>query len=470
MLLNQPSRRRAFVQAVTGLGLAMLMVVPATLANAAPRVGTTTTPSVKSMSAGPSCTPYTGNDLAGFIAAAETSYPATECLSSSGEALTSVNPGTISSPAILGFQGATVTGTSALSGPMLSVATTSANTTIMDVTLNGGGGEGDGIACHAACRITSSTVEGMMGNGIYISSAPGSVIGGSTAASEVSTVGNTKAGLEILNTASVTVGYFASSYNNHYGVEYSGDAGPCATTSIIATDTGIASAQWGLATNNNGSAVELLGTGTAAGNGCSFQNVTATTQGGYGLALSGSSYNSFAHVSVTGEPKGQINPAINFSGGSASNTFNSAKVNHESMAVDIGNDGVKGGKGEVGNDDNVFTSLSATDDTYGTISVVGGSGNVFTSVTGTGEGSDGKYDLGLIQFRTNPATKNPDTSNVVKSANFTGAPMAKWDTAKYVLYTDAGTSGNSATLASVDKITYSQAACSTHTGNTFTGC
>jgi hypothetical protein len=313
-------------------------------------------------------------------------------------------------------------------------------------------------------------VQGMKGNGIYISRAPGTVIGGSTAASEVTTIGNTKAGLEVLNTSGITVGYFVSSYNNHYGAEFSGDSSPCAVTSIVATDTGIASTTWGLATDNGESGLELLGTGTATGNACTFQSVTANVQGGYGLALGHSSYNSFAAVSITGEAKGQVNPAINLSGGSAYNAFASVDVNHESMAIYIGNDGVKGGKGEVGNDHNTFSALVATDDSYGTINIIGGSGNKFTSVTGTGEGSDGKYYLGLIQFRTNPQTENPDTNNVVGSAKFSGAPMAKWDTAKYVLFADTGTTGNSVTLKSVAPITYSQSACSLHAGNTFTGC
>jgi hypothetical protein len=421
------------------------------------------------------CIEYTGTNLAAFVTAAERTYPKTECLSSSGESLTTSAEATLDEPAVLNFEGATVAGTSALTDAMVNV--TAAGGSITDVTLNEGAGSGNGIDCHAACRITQSTVEGMRGDGIFVSAAPGSVIGGDTPASGVSTVGNTDAGLEVNHTVGVTLGYVTSTLDNHYGVDFqtvSGSASmPCSAESITTTDVGAASSEWGLSSNISGSGLELIGSGTTSGTGCRFQTVTANGQGGYGLALGSSSYNSFSAVYASGESHGDNNPGINLDNGSAHNTISWATVDNETVGIEIGDSGVKGGAGGAGNDDNAFGTLTFGDDTYGAIAVIGGSANTFFMVTGVGVGNaGGGFYEGLIQFRTNPSTGSPDTGNVVRSAGFSGAAgEGKYDVAPYVVYADAGTSGNSVTLRGVSASTYKVAPCSQTPGsNSFAGC
>jgi hypothetical protein len=472
MLRNQASRKRFLSHGMTCVALAMLVIAPATLASATPGRGGSRATTVTN------CTPYTGTNLATFIVAAEANYPVTECLSTAADSLSVGSTVQITAPAIINLEGATVTGTSALSGAILDVATSSAGTKIVDVTLSEGKGAGDGIDCHAACTITQSTVEGMKGDGIFVTDAPGSVIGGNTDAAVVSTVGNAKSGIEVNHTVGVTIGYVTSTLDNHFGVSFetvSGTASmPCSVTSITTTDVGTESALWKLPTNISGSGLDLSDTGTTSGTGCSFQSVTANGQGGYGLALGGSSYNSFASVSTTGQLKGHNNPGINLDSGSAENTITSATITHETVGVEIGNSGVKGGAGEVGNDHNSFGTMTFTGDSYGAIGIIGGSGNTFTSVTGTdiGNAGGGFYE-GLIQFRTNTASgSGADTGNVVTSASFTGAPReGKYDLAPYVAYADSSTSGNSVSLSSVDAVTYSIAPCGQTQGtNKFAGC
>jgi hypothetical protein len=178
-------------------------------------------------------------------------------------------------------------------------------------------------------------------------------------------------------------------------------------------------------------------------------------------------------MSASGEDHGDNNPGINLDSGSAHNTINSATIDHESVGLEIGNSGVKGGRGQTGNDDNAFGTLSFADDSYGAIGIIGGTGNIFWSVTGTDMGNaGGMFYLGLIQFRTNAATGSPDTGNIVKSAVFSGeAWKGVYDTAPYVVYADAGTSGNSVTLRSVSSVTYKVAPCGqTRDSNNFAGC
>jgi hypothetical protein len=473
MLRYQASRKRLLSYGMTGVVLTMLALAPAALASAAPR---STTASVTKATI-TNCTKYSGSKLSSFIAAAEAKYPATECLYHVGESLSAASTVQITSPVAVNFEGASVSGTAALKSAILDVTTSSAKTKISDVTLKEGKGSGDGIDCHAACIITDSTVEGMKGDGIFVTDAPGSVIGGDSVASKVSTVGNTKSGLEVNHTVGVRVGDFTSTLDNHFGVSFETVSGtalmPCSANSITTTDVGTVSGLWKLPANISGSGLELVNTGTKIGSGCSFKSVTANGQGGYGLALGGSSYNTFAHVSTTGESKGHNNPGINLDSGSAYNTFTSATITHETVGVEIGNSGVKGGSGEVGNDHNAFGTLKFTNDSYGAIGIIGGTHNTFTSVKGTeiGNAGGGFYE-GLIQFRTNPVTKGPDTGNVVTSASFTQAPReGKYDLAPYVAYADSATSGNSVTLSAVDAVTYSIAPCDQTKGtNKFAGC
>jgi hypothetical protein len=471
MLLKRLVETRLLGYGITAIALAMLVTVPATLASAAPRAGT-------SSSEATSCTPYAGTKLAGFVSQAEANYPATECLASPGESLSTGGEVTLNAPAALDFAGATVTGTSALRADMLDFSSTAGGSSITNVTLSEGKGSGNGIDCHAACSITASTVEGMKGDGIFVTSAPGSVIGGDSVASEVSTVGSAKSGIEVNHTVGLTMGYVTSTLDNHNGVFFSSVSGtasmPCSVTSITSIDVGNVSALWGLADNITGSGLEVSHTGTTIGTGCSFQSVTANGQGGYGLALGSSSYNTFASVSTTGQTVGHNNPGINLDSGSAENTIASATITHETVGVEIGNSGVKGGAGEIGNDDNTFGTMVFTNDSYGAIGIIGGSGNTFASVTGTeiGNAGGGFYE-GLIQFKTNSAPgSGADTANVVTSASFTLAPKeGKFDLAPYVAYADSSTSGNSVTLSSVDALTYKVAPCDqTQGSNDFTGC
>jgi hypothetical protein len=414
------------------------------------------------------CATYAGTDLDGFVAAGELSWPAPECLATKGERLRTTSTVQLSAPAVLDFQQATITGAEGLTGPILDVGGGAGRSKVLDVTLTSSGG--DGIDCEATCALFDDVAEGLAGNGVSIGArANGSRVGGGAAA-PVTVIGDAKAGVSVANVSGVTLGYIVAELDNHYGVVLKNVVGsaaaPCLAVSIAATDTGNSSTTWHLPTNNTGAAVELLGT-----TGCRFDTVTGTGQGGYGLALGASSDNTIDDVAVAGEPSGQLNPGVNLSTGSAGNFFGTVEVTGESVGLDIGNNGVPGGNGETGNNRNTFTDLEFAADTYGAINIIGGTGNTFSSVVGTAVGNAGGSFLGLIQFDTNPATHAPDTGNVVRSASFTGAPAHGYDLAPYVVYSDARTSGNSVTLASVATDTYGATPCEDVSGgNDFKGC
>jgi hypothetical protein len=413
---------------------------------------------------------YTGTSLTGFITAGEDAHGNTECLSSLGESLSTGAIARISKPVALNFEGARVTGTSSLTSAMLSI---NAASSISRVTLDQGSGSSDGIDCNAACAITASTVEGMRGNGISVSGAvsDGSVVGGTSAATEVTTVGTLLSGLMFYHDSNVRVGYYVSDNDSHNGAFFNTVSAPCSAVSITAVDLGQPSTTWALPKNDNGSGLELLGTGTVRGTGCSFQSVSDRGNGGYGIDLTSDSWNTFANVWITGEASGELNSGINVDTNSNDNSFPNATVSHEATAVDIGDNGVPGGEGEVGNDHNAFGSLNVSEDSYGSVSIVGGEDNTFARITGTDEGDDGtgsSFYVGLIQFQYQAASRTcdggteacPVIGNVVDSASFTGSPsFAKWDTAHYVVYADAGTSDNTVFLTSLSHATYVDAWC-----------
>jgi hypothetical protein len=416
---------------------------------------------------------YAGTSLAGFIAAAEQVFPATECLSSPGRSLAASSTAQITRRAALNFEGATVTGTSSLGGPMLSVGGDAATTSISEVLLDEGSGSGNGINCDAACTITASTVEGMRGNGIFVSGpgSDGSVIGGTSWTTRVATVGSLFSGLMFNHDSDVRVGYVTSSFDNHNGVFFNFVSAPCSASSISVTDLGQPTSAWRLSKNDSGGGLTLTRTGTTRGTGCSFTSVSDSGNGGYGVNVEAASWNTFTYIAVTGESTGELNSGINVSSGSADNTFSTANVHHEATAVDIGSNGVKGGNGEAGNNYNSFGTLLVSGDSYGSVSITGGQDNVFTSIIGTNEGNDGtgsSFYLGLIQFQyqSGDHTCNGDTTacpvsgNVVHSAYFSGPPdLPSWDTAHYIIYANVGASDNYVTVSRPSSQTYKDAAC-----------
>jgi hypothetical protein len=419
-------------------------------------------------STAPICTRYGGSRLAGFVLAAESSWPVRECLSAPDKSLTVSSAVQVVSPVSLNFEGATVTGSSTLSRPILSVQKTAPGSFISRVTFTRSGG--DGIDCHAQCFLIGVSAIDLGGFGVNIDvGANDSEVGGDSVDGEVFTEANAKTGVFIHNVDGVIIGVVESDFDNHYGVLLDKVTGsteaPCSVASVVGIDTGDVSPDWpNLAKNNKGAPLELLDT-----TGCSVAAFTGTGQGGYGLALGGSSHNTFGTVIVTGEISGERNPGLNLAGGSAANTFATLLVNDESIAVDIGNNGVPGKNGEVGNDDNTISSLVANDDGTGVIDDTGGSDNTFVSVTGTGDGAYGSFYLGLIMFRTPGA--GVDSGNVVKAASFAFSGVPRNGTAEYLVYADALTSGNSVRLSKIDSDTYSKAACHNPSrGNRFSGC
>jgi len=490
------SRQGAAEQSVFGSSTMALRLAAVAEEGAAQRSGTTTTtrvPDTTSPAPQPKrkrhtvptktvtfCAhPYAGTSLTGFIAAAQVSYPATECLSAWGESLTVAATAQIEAPAALDFEAAKLTGTSSLGGTMLDVGLHAARTSITQVTLAQGSGSSNGITCSVTCTITASTIEGMRGNGIFVSGAgsDGSVIGGSSPATRVSTVGTLLSGIMFNHDAGVTVGYVTSAYDNHNGVLFNSVSAPCSATSISVSDLGQPTTTWGLSKNDSGGGLNLIGTGMGGG-GCSFNSVTDSGNGGYGVDLTNASHNAFGYVSVTGEATGQLNSGINLSTGSAGNSFTTARVTHEATAVDIGGNGVSGGRGEAGNDGNLFRTLYVSGDSYGSVSITGGEDNTFTTIIGTNEGDavTGTFYEGLIQFQYQAQYLScnggacPVSGNTVTSATFSGGSGRWWDTARYVVYSDAGTTDNSVRLASMSRASYSKAPCSAEAANHFEGC
>jgi hypothetical protein len=461
--LNHPTAAAQASAAVSGGTGTPTSVSPATT------VPTTTVPKPQVSSCATQYQ-YTslGPSLTGFISAGENAYPHTECLSRLGESLSTAAIARVNKPALLNFEGARVTGTSSLTSAMLSI---NAASSITRVTLDQGSGSSDGIDCNAACTITASTVEGMRGNAISVSGAvsDGSVIGGSSAATEVTTVGTLLSGLMFYHDSNVRVGYYQSDNDSHNGAFFNTVSAPCSALSITAADLGQPNTTWALPKNDNGAGLNLIGTGTARGTGCSFQSVTDRGNGGYGIDLTSDSWNTFANVSITGEASGELNSGINVDGNSNYNSFKTATVSHEATAVDIGDSGVAGGGGEVGNDHNAFVTLNVSDDSYGSLSIVGGEDNTFGTISGTNEGNDttgGTFYMGLIQFEQTGSLSCdgapcPVSGNVVGFASFTGAPAdpAKWDTAQYLVYANAGASDNRVTLFDLNRDTYVKSAC-----------
>ncbi|MGH9172459.1 MAG: hypothetical protein ACRD0Z_16575 [Acidimicrobiales bacterium] len=412
----------------------------------------------------PSCGKYTGASLTGFISAAESAFPVEECLYPLRQRITVAAGLTVSSPAILDFDGAKLSGGPGLTTSMIVVEPSAADSAVTDVTLSKG--PKNGLQCSGTCSVTQTTIEGFEDDGLYVSGNDESVIGGKTANSQVSTIGD-GIGLLVNEAIGVTIGYFSSSYDNHYGALLQSVTGTtataCTATSIKTEDTGKATATWSWGVNDAGSGLQLKGT-----SGCRFASVKASSQGGYGIALGNSSDNVFGTVAITGESHGQLNPGINLSHSAAGNVFKTVNVVHKSVAVDVGNDGVAGGGGTSGNDDNVFENLSAKDDTYGVIDFHGGTGNRFGSVTSTDDGSPNGFYIALVLFKQ---STSPVTGNVVTSATFTGSPAAPHDTPDYLVYADSGSSGNSVTIAKDASTTYKLAPCEDlNGGNSFSGC
>lgn len=412
------------------------------------------------------CAQFSGSSLTGFVAAAEKRFPQQECLAPSQQQISVGTSLSVTAPASLDFDGAVLTGTSSLTSSMFVVTPKASSSVLTDVTLSTG--PTNGVQCEARCIVTDATVEGFREDGVFLTAtSEDSVIGGAASSLAMTTVGDS-IGLWAHGTEGLTIGYLVNRYDNHYGALLQQVTGTsshtCAVTSIRSSDTGNSRSSMNWPANDHGSGLQLEKT-----SGCVFSSVVATGQGGYGIALGEATNNQFGDVTITGELQGGLNPGINFSHGASNNTFTKATIDHETIAVEIGNNGSSGGGSKSGNDNgNVFDSLTAADNGYGVIDIEGGSGNSFDKVVGDDNGAHKPFYAALLMFN---AGSSATTDNTVKAADFTGASSVTHDTAEYDVYADSASSGNSVTLTATDPATYQDAACEDLSGsNTFSGC
>jgi hypothetical protein len=496
MWRNHFSFAHALAYGAIGVALVVLVSVSTTLANAAPGTEMTTTAAVHSKTVNVASEPCrrfplrSGSRLQAYIDAAEVAQQkGTSICLAADQRLTVAAPLTVSAPAVLDFNGATIVEDASLDGWLITV--NSPGVSILHVTLRGNrssANEGGGLLCEAAgCQvsgvevtkmtttgilvryptssldISSSSVVGTFspkpsaGNGILVASgallqasdtsatgnsgngfrlvkaAAGSYISGSSS-------NNLEAGISTLEVSDLRIGTFVSKADWHYGIVMS-QSSDVRAGFLTVVDTG--AAQGSLPLNGRGAAVALVDV-----TGSTFTNLHLTGMPGYGLSLAGASKNLFVDVRIARDGKGETNPGVNLDHGSADNTWQTVSITNTSVGVDIGSSGVKNDRhGLNGNTGNLFETLTLVGDRYAAISIQGGKDNVFTLVNATDIGSDypapAKAAVRLLNATTNHNT-------IVVYNTFVDSEYPTWDTPLYLVYADSKANHNSVALGTIE--------------------
>jgi hypothetical protein len=432
--------------------------------------------------------------LQGFVNAAEEASSAGSCVSVAPGLVVSVSsPVVVSSPAVLDFNGATLNET----GSIAWLLTATAAVTMSDFSFKGDG-SGGGLYCEGAtCEVDNGNVSDMT-DGMRVDSAGSLTVSGSTADSD--TDGITARGLGVVNVSAtsadndtstgfdlsvagehssisgsadndmigllvnggshLSIGDFSATGDNHFGVDIANSSDGTAT-SLTATDTGTAAGSFG--PSSSGAGIELNPV-----SGWTFSSITATGQLGYGVAIAGSSHNTFDSIVIDrGTSQGSTNPGLNLDHSTSDNHFHNVSVTGQTVGVLIGGSGAKLPTGQTGNTGNVFDVLDLAHDTFAGISIPGGNANIFMTVNATDVNSSYPApDRAQVRFY---GAHCFDNTIVTYNSIIDAARAGK--VAFYVVYADALAKGNTVNLGKVDAAgSYKVAPFDTERGaNTFTG-
>lgn len=304
---------------------------------------------------------------------------------------------------------------------------------------------GDGIvAQNGALLITSRTSATNNGYDGYLlhDAARGSRLSGRSA-------NNYHAGIDVNGTPSLAIPSFTSVQDWHYGVYLRGASDGCTIGKLNILNTGMP--QRGLPNNKFGAGIEFFGTSNCEVTSIIDRNTYRLTSG-YGLALArqvsvtgtnsqGSDDNTFEYVSVAGTG----NPGIDLTGSSSNNTF----VNVTTTDCDVG---VNIGEGTLNNDDNTFDNVVLSHDWFDGVGVEGGSGNVFGIVSAT------DVDSSYPDERGNGIVRlvNAVSDTIIRRINVYVDETLKHEP-QYVVYADSHTTGNSIVFGTIRPGSYSVA-------------
>jgi hypothetical protein len=435
----------------------------------------------------------------------------TVCLKA-GATLTVDATATVAEPALLDFNGATITKAPTMAGPVMGVR--GAHVSIVDVSIDGNqrnGAKGGGILWQAAAGLiyevavvdtesdgieltgsgTSLVAERsssdgnvnaeLTGDGFFASAGTrlltvqtsaehndhaGYFLGRVAAGSSVSGSSsfNRFAGLQVEDSTGLRVPNFTSTGDWHYGLYIGGDSTACSIGHVGVLNTGVA--QGKLPTNTYGSGMELFGVSKCRVS--AFTDVVTDGAGsGYGLALArqppgegfvvrGSDGNDFESVHVSGTS----NPGIDITGSSSDNTIVNATASRCAVGFNIG-------EGTVANDGNVFDHVVLQDDVVSGIGVESSNGNIFKVVQLLDVGSRYQPQDGNAQIRLIGSASGNVFGDVTVALSSSAAEPKTYRQPQYVVYADPGTAANRVGLATVAPGSYAQAPFIDHGHNHF---
>jgi hypothetical protein len=409
---------------------------------------------------------------------------------------------TVTAPALLNFNGATITKAPFMVGPVLSVAAAGVDVVNLDLAGNErGGAQGGGVLWlgldglmyndhvsntaangvqvtgpDASLTIDASSSDDnvnsdLTGDGFFaargallttvdtsatwndrsgyflVHVADGSSVSGSSA-------DNRFAGLEVQAANGLKIPEFVSTSDWHYGLYIGGDSNACSIGQLQITNTGIA--QGDLPGNSYGAGIEFFGATN-----CQVTSITDTITwptSGYGVALAhqssrggyvgrGSDGNLFRNVRVSGTG----NPGIDITGASSHNVFLAANASGCAVGVNIG-------EGTVGNDGNVFAHLVLDNDWFSGIGLENSNANVFQMVQLIDVGSrypsaSGNAGVRLIGTADGNAFEHVAVGVAPHAAN----DRSSYKLPQYVVFAQSGTVANRVGIASLTAGTYAEA-------------
>ncbi|MGA2208277.1 MAG: hypothetical protein ABSH30_01435 [Acidimicrobiales bacterium] len=455
---------------------------------------------------------FASESLVAYIEAAEAAQTSGTTVCLPADSRLSVDAtATVTAPALLNFNGATLTKSASMVGPVLSVAGSSVDVVNLDVAGNElGGAQGGGVAWlgldglmyndHVSntaangVQVTGSdgslTIEAsssddninadLTGDGFFAAQgallttvdtsanwndrsgyfladvADGSSVSGSSA-------DNRFAGLEAEASNGLKIPEFVSTSDWHYGLYIGGDSNACAIGQLRITNTGIA--QGDLPGNSYGAGIEFFGATNCQVTSI-IDTITYQPTSGYGVALArqssgggyvgrGSDGNLFRNVQVTGTG----NPGIDITGASSHNTFLAANASDCSVGVNIG-------EGTVGNDGNAFAHLVLDNDWFSGIGIENSDANVFQMVQLIDIGSRYPSASGNAGIRLiGAAGANAFEHVAVGVGPHAASDHASYKLPQYIVFAQAGTVANRVGIASLTSGTYAQAPWADHGRN-----